>query len=235
MKKFIFWNFLIFGLVISGLILSKTLVKADRALQPTPGGSIQSQIDSLEAAIPHVENLSLRKNMQKKLQARQKLLEIQSNAQNNPPKKPENICVPQANPDAFKIDIPIGILSADQTPFDLNWFIMKNQWQDEIKDYWFHVYAGQLKGNDEKGMLILWIEEIDSLSQFSDPNPDGSLIITKVHPNYKLELITSNGNPRYFDILAQQFTEDLNLTLPAADLPPLPTPIYDPCAQFDAP
>jgi hypothetical protein len=107
-------------------------------------------------------------------------------------------------------------------------------WRGEYSGYETEVYAGALFSDQQQGILILKIPALDFLKVFSDPNPSGSLTITAVDNN-QIQLASSAGNITSFSLPAQQFTTDLTKSMSVVDLPPLPTPIADPCAQFNTP
>jgi len=67
-----------------------------------------------------------------------------------------------------------------------------------------------------------------------DPQPQGALRIQQVE-GYRLQLTSTSAANLYFDLPAQQFVQDLSKSLAVVDLPPAPTPIADPCAQFNTP
>ena len=83
-------------------------------------------------------------------------------------------------------------------------------------------------------MIIVSIESLNIYQTYLDPQPEGALNLVADH-NLRLELKTASGSVRYFDLPAMQFTDDLLTPLAVRDLPPAPTAIADPCAQFSTP
>ncbi len=128
----------------------------------------------------------------------------------------------------------LGILSVREDFLTPQGYEIQNMWRGVFTGLETEVYSGSLLDDNNQGILILSIPDLNIFQTFYDPHPEGTLTI-QAADELRLTLSSPNDNPRYFDIPARQFTTDALQTLPAADLPPMPTPIYDPCAQFDIP
>lgn len=233
MKKFLFSIIIIISLllIVGSFTQRNDHVNAEQRKNATlypSNSSNQAQINALKTAIPNVKDKELKKNLKEKLDSRIAILEIQNQAKGNVPTKQAPLCTKQKN-NLLGIEIPSGIFSGRQTFFDSSFHLFQNMWQGYINGHLFQVFAGSSEEDPNTGVLIVWVEEVNSFQRIADPNPDGALSIQSIHPNYKLELLTANGNIRYFDILAQAFIDNLAINLPPFDLPEKET-VFDPCS-----
>ncbi|PKO12619.1 MAG: hypothetical protein CVU39_23325 [Chloroflexi bacterium HGW-Chloroflexi-10] len=208
-------------------------VDAGRPVVPTPGGSTSDQMNALSAALSQVSSPDMQKSLQEKINGLEYQEAVRASGIANPAPKAKSYCegAPQAKESDLLENTRIqGILDASQGPFSSQMLRASNQWQGIFNAYWFHVYAGSSGEETNNGAVIIWIEDLNQLQFIPDPNPDGALTITAEHGT-RLELTTANGYTRYFDIPAQQFVSDIATQLQAIDLPPIPTPLFDPCVQ----
>ena len=136
--------------------------------------------------------------------------------------------------DVQPVERPMGILTVREDFLIPQGYEIQNMWRGTFNGLETEVYGGSLLEDKNQGIVILSIPDLNIFQTIYDPQPEGALLIQSVK-TLRLMLNSANGYPRYFDIPARQFTTDALQTLPAADLPPKPTPIYDPCAQFDTP
>ena len=130
--------------------------------------------------------------------------------------------------------MPEGILEVQEDFLGEEGYFINTMWRGEYSGYDVEVYAGSVFQDEKKGLVILNIPALSFFKVFYTPENDGSLRISQAD-GYRLQLSTSSGTTRYFDIPAQQFTNELAKSLSVVDLPPVPTPIMDPCASFRTP
>lgn len=240
-------NKLFYSLTIVGTVLMLLFLFSERqvveAEQPAP---VQSFADVYQTAINQLKSLAdnadsdiARSNLDSKIQALEYKQSVQATAMTEPPKSLEEICNAirtneSSESKQFQPDNPAGILAVDEDFLGEEGYLINNFWRGGYSGYDVEIYAGNLCADDQKGLLILNIPALSFWRVFYDPDQNGSLRIMDVD-GYRLHLSTIDGNIRYFDIPAQQFTQDLSKSLSVVDLPPAPTPIIDPCAQFATP
>jgi hypothetical protein len=228
MKNILLRTSALFLTIIIVLMLTFFVVSASRFEENTFDGQTKNQIESLQKELERVNDPEHQNNLQAKLNTLQYQAEIQATGQKIAPDKPTNICSSMPKSTFVEEVGPTGILPGAPGPFSSQVLQVENQWQDQVNGYWMHLYAGVSGLDSSQGGLILWIEDVDSGGFFPDPEPDGALTIVSVHGT-RLELLTSEGNTRYFDILAQQFIPDLTFEVSVVGLPA--SNVFDPCAQ----
>lgn len=192
------------------------------------------QITFLEKVLSLEQDPQMRTALENKLNARQFVANTRATAQAAAPKSIEEICAGREQIPQTAFDLPSGILPVRPDFLATQNLTISNMWRGSINGYPAAVYAGTGKQDTNQGLIILSIETLNIYQTFPDPQPDGALELIADH-NLRLELKTSTGETRYFDLLALQFTSDLVTTLAVKDLPPSPTELADPCSQFDSP
>ena len=228
MKKNLLRTSALFFTIIIVLMLTFFVVSASRYEESTFDGQTKNQIESLQIELERVNDPEHQNSLQAKLNTLQYQAEIQATGQKMAPEKPADICssMPKST---FEEEVrPIGILPGASGPFSSQVLQVENQWQDQVNGYWMHLYAGVSGLDSNQGGVILWIEDVESGGFFPDPEPEGALTIVSVY-GPRLELLTSEGNTRYFDILAQQFIPDLKSDVSVVELPA--SYVFDPCGQ----
>lgn len=237
-----FFTLMAIGTILLLLILvpKDQLVGAENPGIETAQDNVnQSLLSELDNNMLAAKSLDGQKSLENKIQALEYKHQVQSEAQQQPQKSLEEICRSIATENlstAKQADEqkPKGIFELEQGFLGDQGYLTTNMWRGEYSGYETEVYAGALFSDQQQGILILKIPALDFLKVFSDPNPSGSLTITAVDNN-QIQLASSAGNITSFSLPAQQFTTDLTKSMSVVDLPPLPTPIADPCAQFNTP
>jgi len=214
--------------IIIVLMLTFFVVNASRFEENIFDGQTKNQIESLQKELERVNDPEHQNNLQAKLNTLQYQAEIQATGQKIAPEKPADICASMPKSTFVEEVRPTGILPGAPGPFSSQVLNVENQWQDQENGYWMHLYAGVSGLDSNQGGVILWIEDVESGGFFPDPEPEGTLTLVAVHGT-RLELMTSEGNTRYFDILAQQFIPDLKSEVTAVELPA--SYVFDPCGQ----
>ncbi len=239
MNNKLFFSLTIVGTVLMLLLLFSELQVVD-AEQPAPAQSFadvyQTAINQLKSMADNADSNIASSNLDSKIQALEYKQSVQATAMAEPPKSLEEICNAIQMDESiqtkqFQPDKPAGILEVTEDFLGEEGYLINNIWRGEYNGYETEMYVGNLYADDQKGLLILNIPALSFWHVFYDPDQNGSLRITNVD-GYRLQLATIDGNIRYFDIPAQQFTQELTKSLSVVDLPPAPTPIIDPCAQF---
>lgn len=240
-------NKLFFPLAIIGSLLMLMLlfsglkvVDAEHPDQEQSNTDIyQTALNQLKSMAGNADSDSSHSNLDSKIQALEYKRDVQATAMLEPPKSLEEICKSiqlEASVESkqFEPDLPAGILDVERDFLGPEGYLINNIFRGKVGGYETEVYAGNLYADDQKGLLILNIPALSLWRVFYDPQPNGTLHVTQVDGT-RLQLSTSNEEVRYFDIPAQQFTQDMAKSLQVADLPPVPTPIFDPCDQFITP
>jgi hypothetical protein len=240
-------NKLFFSLTILGTILMLALlfsqnqvVDADPGVQEisSPGVN-QTTIKYLKSLFVDSKSESAEESLEGKIQALEYKENVQASAMLSPQKSLEEICksimVEETNASKqLKSDLPDGILEVQDDFLGEEGYLINTMWRGEYGGYEMEIYAGSLYQDEQKGLLIMNIPALNFFEVFDAPEPDGGLRITGID-GYRLQLSATNGTTHYFDIPAQQFTNDMAKSMSIVDLPPAPSPIMDPCAQFKTP
>ena len=240
-------NKLFFSLTIFGtLLMLMLLFSQNQVVDAEPGAKETSSTDVNQTTLTYLKSLlvdtksyTAKESIDGKIQALEYKENVQATAMLSPQKSLEEVCksimVEETNGSKqLKSDLPEGILEVQEDFLGEEGYIINTMWRGEYSGYQVEIYAGNLYQDEQKGLVILNIPELSLFKVFYTPQPNGSLRITQVD-GYRLHLTAANGITEYFDIPAQQFTNDLAKSLSIADLPPAPTPIMDPCAQFKTP
>lgn len=201
---------------------------------PAADAREKDQITFLEKAINQTDDPQQQTALTNKLNARQFVANTRATAQLVPPPTLEEICALRIDLPVAIADQPAGILSVRPDFMATQNLTITNMWRGVISGQQAEVYAGTNNQNPNQGLVILSIEGLNLYNTFPDPTADGALELVTIH-NLRLELKTSSGAVRYFDLPAQQFTNSLKTILPVKDLPQAPITYDDPCAQFDTP
>lgn len=240
-------NKLFFPLTIIGSLLMLMLlfsglkvVDAEHPAQAQSVGDIyQTALDQLKSMVNNADSDIAQANLDSKIQVLEYKQSVQATAIAEPPKSLEEICNAirlEASVESKQLepDLPAGILDVDRDFLGPEGYLINNIWRGDYAGYKTEIHAGSLYADGQIGLLILNIPALDLWRVFNDPDQDGSLRITQVD-GYRLQLSTSNENIRYFDIPAQQFTQDGTKSLSVVNFPAAATPIMDPCDQFITP
>jgi len=228
MKKNLLRTSALFFTIIIVLMLTFFVVSASRFEENTFDGQTKNQIESLQKELERVNDPEHQNSLQAKLNTLQYQAEIQATGQKMAPKKPADICSSMPKSSFVEEVRPTGILPGAPGPFSSQVLKVENQWQDQVNGYWMHLYAGVSGLDSSQGGVVLWIEDVESGGFFPDPEPEGALTIVSLHGT-RLELLSSEGNTRYFDVLAQQFIPDLKSEITVVELPA--SYVFDPCGQ----
>jgi hypothetical protein len=206
--------------------------------EPTTEGMTQSALSQLKSVLSNSESPDVQKNIENKIQALEYKQQVQAQAQQEPQKSLEEVCksiAVQNMSTAKQMDEqPQGIFDLEEGFLGDRGYRTNNMWRGEYSGYETEVYAGSLLSDPQQGILVVNIPTLSFLKVFLDPNPSGALTITEVN-GHQFQMATAAGSLSNFSLPAQQFTNDLSKSMSVVDLPPLPTPIHDPCAEFITP
>lgn len=237
-----FFTLMIIGTILLLLILlpQDQLVGAEK---PFSEGAPDPLTDNVLSALNDFANDSKsvdgQKSLENKIQALEYRQQVQAEANQQPQKSLEEICKSIAVQNLSTVkqadaQEPVGILELEEDFLGDRGYLTTNMWRGEFSGYKTEVYVGSLLSNPDQGILMMNIPILDFLKVFSDPNPSGALSITAVEGD-QLQLTSSNGTLLNFNLPAQQFVSDMSKSMAVADLPLLPTPVVDPCAEFTSP
>ena len=237
-----FFTLMIIGTILLLLILlpQDQLVGAEKPLnEEAPGSLTDNALSALTNLQSDSKSVDGQKNLENKIQALEYRQQVQYEANQQPQKSLEEICKSIALENlstAKQADMqePVGILELEEDFLGDLGYRSTNMWRGEFNGFETEVYVGSLLSDPDQGILMMNIPILEFLKVFSDPTPSGTLRINKVDGD-QLELSSSSGNIITFSLQAQQFSSDLSKSMALADLPPLPTPIADPCAAFSSP
>lgn len=240
-------NKLFFSLTILGSVLMLMLLfSQNQVVDAEPGNQETSSTDVNQTTLTFLKSLlvdtksnTAKDSIEGKIQALEHKENVQASAMLTPQKSFEEVCksimVEETNTSKqLKSDLPEGILEVQEDFLGEEGYLINTMWRGDYNGYNVEVYAGSFYQDEQKGLVILNFPELSFFKVFYAPEPDGSLRIIEVD-GYRLQLSGTNGNAHYFDIPGQQFTNDMAKSLSVVDLPPAPTPIVDPCAQFKTP
>ena len=240
-------NKLFFSLTILGtLLMLMLLFSQNQIVDAEPGTQETSSTDVSQTTLTYLKSLladtksdMAKESIDGKIQALEYKENVQASAMLSPQKSLEEVCKSIMEEEAsaskqLKSDLPEGILEVQEDFLGEEGYHINTMWRGMYSGYDVEIYAGSLFQDEQKGLVILNIPALSFFKVFYAPEPDGSLRISQAD-GYRLQLSTAFGTIHYFDIPAQQFTNDLSKSLSTADLPPAPTPIIDPCDQFKTP
>ena len=242
MNNKLFFTLTIIGtfLMVGLLFTQNQVVDAEGINQNFPGeGVYQSALNQLKSMVKNSESEIAQEHLESKLQAMEYKQSVQSAAITETQKSLEEVCksIQMEETSAskhFLDEKPLGIFEIEEDFLGEEGYLINTMWRGEYSGYNVEIYAGSLIQDDQQGLVILNIPALSLFKVFIAPQPKGSLSISKVD-GYRLQLSVMDGSIQYFDIPAQQFTQDLSKGLAVIDLPAAPTPIADPCAQFSNP
>jgi hypothetical protein len=240
-------NKLFFSLTILGtLLMLMLLFSQNQIVDAEPGTQETSSTDVSQTTLTYLKSLladtksdMAKESIDGKIQALEYKENFQASAMLTPQTSLEEVCKNIMVEDTvaskhLQPDLAQGILEVHEDFLGEEGYLINTMWRGEYSGYQVEIYAGNLYQDEQKGLVILNIPELSLFKVFYSPQPNGSLRITQVD-GHRLHLAAANGITEFFDIPAQQFTNDLAKSLSVADLPPAPTPIMDPCTQFKTP
>lgn len=236
-----FFTLMIIGTILLLLILIPQERQVDAGQmqdEPRADGMTQSALSQLKAAMSDSKSPDVQKNIENKIQALEYKQQVQTQAQQQPQKSLEEICksitVENISTPKQMDAQPQGIFELEEGFLADRGYLTNNMWRGEYSGYETEVYAGSLLSDPQQGVLVVNIPVLSFLKVFLDPNPMGALAITEVN-GHQFQLTTAAGSLAYFSLPAQQFNNDMAKSMSVVDLPPLPTPVHDPCAEFITP
>ncbi len=237
-----FFTLMIIGTILLLLILlpQDQFVGAKKLFnEDTTDPSIDNALSAFNNLQPDSKSIDGQKALEDKIQALEYRQQVQNEANQQPQKSLEEICrniEDQHVTTSKSTDLQehVGILELEEDFLGDLGYRSTNMWRGEFNGFETEVYVGSLLSDPDQGILIMNIPILEFLKVFSDPTPSGTLRINTVDGD-QLELSSSSGNILSFSLQAQQFSSDLSKSMAVADLPPLPTPISDPCAAFSSP
>jgi hypothetical protein len=229
-----FW-FLIIIILLLGFVLANTnVVDANIFTISTPETIKKLQAYQLYDALSSARDPETIKALQEKLAPIETTLKLRATAQALQPPTLEQICANRIPVVISKTMMETGILPVREDFLATQNLKINNMFRGYYKDQIVEVYAGHQYQEDQKGLVIVSIENLNIYQYFYDPTASGSLEIINDH-NLRLELKSSRGSILYFDIPSMQFVTSQEIVVKSAALPPTPTPFQDPCAKFDQP
>lgn len=233
-----FFTLMIIGTILLLLILIPQERQVDAGQmqdEPSADGMTQSALSQLKAAMSDSKSPDVQKNIENKIQALEYKQQVQTQAQQQPQKSLEEICksitVENISTPKQMDTQPQGIFELEEGFLADRGYLTNNMWRGEYSGYETEVYAGSLLSDPQQGVLVVNIPALSFLKVFLDPNPSGALTIAEVN-GHQFQLTTAAGSLAYFSLPAQQFVNDLAKSMSVVDLPPLPTPVQDPCSEF---
>jgi hypothetical protein len=222
-------------LILIFILIGTNAVTAQRGSNnPAADARENNQIAFLQAAIGDTQEPHAQQALEEKINSRQQAADLRAEALAQPAPSLQDICANRVQLPEKKANQALGILTVREDFLNPLGFVIANMWRGSFNQQPVELYAGAMLDAPEQGVVVLSMENLEIFTTIPDPNPDGVLTITAEH-GARLELSTVNGATRYFDIPAQQFVSDSETQVPAIDLPPAPTPVFDPCVQFDTP
>ena len=235
------FTLMILGTILLLLILIPQEQQVDAGqtqAEPTTDGMTQSALNQLKYVLSDNKSSDVQKNMENKIQALEYKQQVQVEAAQQPQKSLEEICksiaVQNLSTSKQMDEQPQGIFDLEEGFLGDRGYRTNNMWRGQYSGYETEVYAGSLLSDPQQGVLVVNIPALSFLKVFLDPNPTGSLTIAEVN-EHQFQLATTEGNLANFSLPAQQFINDMAKSMSVVDLPPMPTPIHDPCAEFITP
>jgi len=240
-------NKLFFSLTILGSILMLTLLfSQNQVVDAEPGFQETSSIDMNQTTLTYLKSLFIntksdtaKESIEGKIQALEYKENVQASAMLTPQKSLEEVCKSimveeTITTKQLKTTLLEGIHEVQADFLGEEGYLINTLWRGEYSGYDVEIYAGGLIQDERRGLVILNIPALSFFKVFYAPEPDSSLRISQAD-GYRLQLSTVSGTILYFDIPAQQFTNDMSKKLSIANLPAAPTPIMDPCTQYRTP
>ena len=239
-KQFFFLAILGTFLMILILFSQNQVVDADHQVQSSSASDAnQTALTQLKSLLADSDSDTARENLESKIQALENKQNLQNTAMTQPQKSLEQICnsiseEKLTSSQQILDEKPEGIFTVREDFLVAQGYLIKNMWQGNYSGFEVELYSGRFLEEEQKGLVILSIPEINLFEVFYDPDPNGALTILHID-GFRVELSSANGNTRYFDIPAQEFANEMSKSMSIVDLPPVPTPIYDPCLQYEQP
>jgi hypothetical protein len=242
MNNKLFFTLTILGTFLMTLILftQNQVVDAEHQEQTTSSSDVnQSAISQLKSYLTDTDSDIARENLESKIQQLEYKQQVQSAAMAQPQKSLEQICKNimdenLSSPKQMQGDQSEGIFTVREDFLATQGYQINNMWRGRYNGYFLELFSGKVISDENMGIVILNFPELNLFEVFTDPLPNSGLTIVNIS-NYQVQLSSVDGTLVYFDIPSQQFTNDLAKSLSVVDLPPLPTPITDPCAEFYSP
>jgi len=234
-KNILLWLPIVILLLLLGTIQIDTIdVGASTSIESTPETVSEIQANQLQDALVNESDPETIKALQEKLEPVEKMLKLQATAQTLPTLSLQEICANRIMEVSPKAIPEMGIFTVREEFLATQNLKINNLFRGLDQNQIVEVYAGHQYPDDQKGLVIVSIESLGVYQYYFDPTPAGTLEIVSEN-NLRLELKTSSGETRYFDIPSMQFVSSADIVIKSITLPPTPTPFIDPCAQFDQP
>ncbi len=236
-----FFTLMIIGTILLLLILipqEHQVGAGQTQAEPTTDGMTQSALSQLKSVMSDTKSPDVQKNIENKIQALEYKQQVQVEAAQQPQKSLEEVCksiaVQNISTPKQMDEQPQGIFDLEEGFLGDRGYRTNNMWRGEYSGYQTEVYAGSLLSDPQQGILVVNIPTLSFIKVFMDPNTTGSLTIAEVN-EHRFQLTTTEGSTANFSLPAQQFINDMAKSMSVVDLPPLPTPVHDPCAEFITP
>jgi hypothetical protein len=237
-----FFSFAILGTFLMILIFfsQNQVVDADHKAQSSSlSDANQTALAQLKSLLASADSDAARENLESKIQALEFKLNLQDTAKVQSQKSKEQICnslLKENSTIAKQVldEKPAGIFTVREDFLVPQGYLIENMWRGKYSGYEIELYGGSVLAEEQKGLVILSIPEINLFEVFYDPELNGAITILQID-GLLVTLSSTNGSTLYFDIPAQQFTNEITTNMAGVDLPLAPTPITDPCAQFTTP
>ncbi|MBW6474615.1 MAG: hypothetical protein K0B14_15925, partial [Anaerolineaceae bacterium] len=216
------------------------VVDADHEVQSSSlSDANQKALTQLKSFLADTASDAARENLENKIQALEYKLNLQDTAKAQSQKSIEQICnnlleENSTTTNQSQVEKPTGIFPVREDFLVPQGFLIENMWRGKYRGYEVELYGGSVLEEEQKGLVILSIPEINFFEVFYDPEPNGAIKILQID-GLLVTLSSTNGSTLYFDIPAQQFTNEMTKNMAVVDLPLTPTPITDPCVQFTTP
>jgi hypothetical protein len=232
--NYLVWLPIVALFVLGFILVKESSVGANLFEQSTPQTVKEIQAAELREALAQATDPETIQSLQEKLEPIEKAILAQATAQAQPTLSLEEICAGRNTESIAKTNPELGILAVNENFLATQNLKINNIFRGLYQDQIVEVYAGYNYEDSRKGLVIVSIEALEINDYYYDPNPDGALEIVAEN-NLRLELKTSNGAQRFFDIPAMQFVSGANNVVKSVDIPAAATPFQDPCAEFDQP
>lgn len=234
LKNNFIWLLIIVLIFLSFILANTNAVRANLFSKSTPESIRSMQSNQLKSDLSKAQDPETVKAIQEKLAPIEYALNTQSTAQAQNPVSIQEICANRSPVANTYPQLELGILPVREDFLATQNLKINNIFRGLYQGQIVEVYAGKNYNNDLNGVIIVSIESLNINKYYYDPSPTGSLEIIN-EKDLRLELRSEDGTIRWFDIPAMQFISSPNVDIPAANLPPTPTPFQNPCAQFDTP
>jgi len=219
----------VFSVLVLGYVLINTVsVGASRLGQTAPDSIKGMQADLLMDELAQADDAVVQKEIQEKLAPLEYALEIRATAQAQPPVSLAEICANRIPVVVDKAVLEMGIYPVREDFLAMENLKINNLFRGLYQDQITEVYAGNDYNEGESGLVVVSIESAGVYLYVYDPATEGTLEIVGEN-NLRLELRTSLGSTRWFDIPSMQFVSGPDVVMKSLVLPPTPEPFVDPC------